>query len=213
MISVPLPPEEKVEQLRHTLSSAIADFRGWYEKLPPQNAWQQPVPVLTHLLQRWLIPRGADLEQPLHKVLERQGHWHAQVLRRAAGEAADTGYYVRLRQQDEVWNVEWIGYRWYEPVDRGIRWLEERELELGEVEVRLVSSSLYKFTSFWLVPSHRHLVVSSTDDELPQFELIDQNLLLRRLIERFGLKHGAGGIRRRSPSSKPGGAAGVVAGS
>lgn len=196
MLVFPAIPPGSAQRLKERLSPAMADFRIWRGDVNEGKEWDPPLPVLTHVFQRWIIPRGVSLvNAKLDQVLEHNGRWHAQI--EARDKDGRFGYYdsrVRYLKADSDWKVDWIGFRGYEPVKMGIERLPERD-ERMDMEVRLLSSSLYKFTSFWLAPFHQHLVVSSAEGLLPEGEFLTQDELRDQLLKRFGPDYGIGGIQ------------------
>lgn len=187
-----------VEGLRRRVSAALADYRIWRGDVPDKTAaFQDPVPVVRWAFPRWVIPGGQNLQpQALAAALEHADRWHLQI---HVGETPQ--YYARARYAGEAWSVEWFGEAWLaQAVDRGMRWLEENA-RLYPGEVRLISSRLYEFTSFWLHPSlavvdERYVVVhaSARLQGLPLLTPIRGHQLKQTLISRLGAVRAAGGL-------------------
>lgn len=192
MLRIPEPPN--LELLREAVTPELADYRVWREDVLPGREYDPPRPVIRHVLQRWIIPRGVSLaEARLHRVLEHEGRWHLQI---AVGTQLE--YYARAVYGSGTWQMEWFGEPWLaEPVQKGIDWLNDRDEEL-EAEVRFLSSRLYHFSAFWLHDQNEYLVVSARDGSkrfLPVLNrLLSESELQDALLEHFGPNHGASGI-------------------
>jgi hypothetical protein len=181
------------DALRAAVGPALADYRISRGDVMPQQASGPPFPVIRNALPRWLVPRTADLAtQPLADALIHGGNWHLQI--HLEGKPR---YYARVRRVEKTWIVEWFGEAWLAvAVHRGLAALERQAAELNG-ELRLVSSSLYEFTSFWVPSRDEHMVVSASarlGGGLPRRTFVPAARLQQALVAAFGGNYGAAGL-------------------
>jgi hypothetical protein len=181
------------EGLRGAVSPALADYRILRRDVTPEQALAPPFPIIRNAFPRWLIPRTADLAtQSLDEALVHEGNWHLQI--HLEGKPR---YYARVRRVEETWIVEWFGEAWLAAaVHRGLAAIQRRAAEL-DGELRLVSSSLYEFTSFWVPARDEHMVVSASPRlgaNLPTRTFVPAGQLQQVLVTAFGGNYGAGGL-------------------
>jgi hypothetical protein len=181
MLTVQPIPEPA--QLRSAVTPALADYRIWRGVIDQGEELKAPIPVIRNAFPRWLIPRTADLAtQALSEALIHDGHWHLQI-----HVGPEPTYYARVRNVEQAWLVEWFGEKWLAAaVDRGLSFLEGAPGLEGEL--RLVSSRLYEFTSFWLPAMDRHLVVSASWlGHEPTLKFVSFATLEQEVLARFGI--------------------------
>jgi hypothetical protein len=183
----------KSDVLRATVSPALADYRNWRDDEMPPGV----VPTIRNAFPRWFVPRSVDLrEQALNEALVHDDHWHLQI------HVADRPrYYTRVRLIEADWVVEWFGEAWLaEAVHDGLSVIERHAPDLHG-ELRLVSSSLYEFTSFWLPAHGQHLVVSASSQLEPRLPplmtFIETAQLSQALSSAFGPRRASGGSSGR----------------
>lgn len=181
----------RARELERKLQTKLADYIEWREGSFDAERFRDSRDYrLGEVIPYDWIPYGAELDG--QDPLQQRG-WHVQIYYKGRPR-----YYVRCTKLDVGWAVRWIGESWLaKDVASGIRWLDHRESELPTSKVRLVSSRIYKFSSFRLVESSRHLVVSASyrlRSVLPRNRLLSQKELLRRLLDYFGKDVSQGGV-------------------
>ena len=179
------------ERLRHKL----ADYIQWREKdsFDVENLKRSRDWSMAEVIPYDWIPRAANLND-VDDFIQRRG-WHIQIFFRGSPR-----YYIRALNKADSWSIEWIGEKWLaDHVQNGMVWLEEREQELPTSEVKLLSSRLYEFSSFWLVANRQHVVISASQSltrTLPLFEWLTEQQLANFLKIHFGSSQAGGGIVR-----------------
>ena len=182
-----------VDQLVETLGTKLGDYFEWRDRRRPGS---QDTTNLTvrEVIPCYRIPRGSDLQHlELNDVLQSVG-WHVQV-----HQNRQPAFYARMFFR-EKWVVDWIGEAWLsEAVHAGIEFLNQRECELPDSKVRLLSSRIYRFSSLWLTAGEgEHLIVHrhpSLHRDLPILEWMPQDELKDSLLESYGPDYAAGGLR------------------
>ena len=182
-------------ELQDRLRRKLADYIQWREKsafdetqFKDSRDWR-----LGELIPYDWIRRGTDL-QACGPFVEPRG-WHVQIYYQRRPR-----YYVRTLEKPSGWVVEWIGEEWLaRQINSGMLWLEEQEDQLPDSNVRLLSSRLYEFSSFWLPRTRQHVVVSASwrlRRVLPLHRWLAEGELAEYLLAHFGKQRGQGGIVR-----------------
>lgn len=137
------------------------------------------------------VPVGIPLNDDFSDHLQPDG-WHIQVYQ---GDAPLC--YVRA-DFDKSWRIGLIGENKVAlDVAKGISLLDNKEPDLPDSTVVLLSSNLYKFSTLWVQANNSHFVVSSDEqlsDALPIHHWLSSSDVAIRIKNSFGEDFGQWGI-------------------
>ena len=179
---------QPINELAFRLSADLAHYITWRSgeyPLPEDCAFREVIPY-------YKIPAAVDFDTDLNEQIEPAG-WHVQIYR------GETPRYYARAYFDSDWTVDWIGEAWLaKAVAAGIEWLESHEAGLPDSKVRLLSSRIFRFSSFWLEDG-RHVVISrhwELRNRLPLLQWFSPQALAEQLLHFYGTDYAKGGLRR-----------------
>jgi len=187
-------PAPREDWLLVELGKELADYIDWRRRRR-RSSRDRAAPsdcALHEVIPYSRIPRGVDLKnQSLNDQLEPAG-WHLQI---HCGDRPR--YYARAGFEND-WTVDWIGEAWLaNDIADGIHWLDDREGQLPTTSVTLLSSRLFRFSSF--IVDGQHFVVSAPRDlrrHLPLFRQMTDRELAGHLLDFYGERYAEGGLQR-----------------
>ena len=194
MLSFARPRQQTL--LLAELGTELAEHVAWRRSQGHAAAETEDDFSVHEIIPRWRIPRGVDLgKMPLNPQLQQAG-WHVQIHYQS-----QPSFYARANF-DDAWDIDWIGESGLaRDIAAGIDWLDSREDDLPTSSVRLLSSHIFRFSSFIVDElANRHVVISAASDlrrHLPLLGWLTEEELANHLLEFYGPNYAGGGIANR----------------